>query len=260
MLINYDTGAAYEYTAAAFMARAGGPGDPGTILLNNTNYDSCYQYLYGQITPAGQTITGGADVLQNRLALASCYQDLRQDYNIYITKLNFEIWNIAETKFGGSSIWDCADSWHETILGIQPGIWKSSNMDTFNNLAGPLVYRVSMASPTQCGTAYPTGWLRTGATVLPAPLTGLIGIQSTTLAVTNVAGDGSIQAVGTNLNGKGARTNGQILFNTAANRSRRTTLPSAIRMGLVGSVGGGAHQPLFFALERITTPRARGGG
>jgi hypothetical protein len=213
-IIDYDSGAAYEYTAAAFGARAGAAGEPGTILLNNTNYDACYQYLYGQITQTGQAEPGGAVVLQNRVAFASCIQDLTQDFTIHTTKLVYEIWNAGETKFGNlGTIWDCADSWHETILGT-PGYWNSQNLSTFVNpnilLPGTeyLAYRVSTVVSTQCQSNYPAAWLP-GPKVAGNP--GLIGIQSTVLTVPAAGGD-VIQAVGTNLNGKGSRTNGVIRF------------------------------------------------
>jgi hypothetical protein len=112
-----QTGAgAGQYGAYAFRAN----GSPGQLLrnaqrlkLNNAVYDRCPKYLQGQFSPTGAPVPGGG-TYATQLTAVSCTQDLRQDYELILTKLRFDVWNSAGTKFTGA--YECADSWHEVLL------------------------------------------------------------------------------------------------------------------------------------------------
>jgi hypothetical protein len=81
----------------------------GTIQLDggSRHYDACPLYNTTAFMPNGGTLgrltTGG-----NYLAVASCNQDLRQDYRVHTTKLLFNVWNSLEQSYTGS--YYCADS------------------------------------------------------------------------------------------------------------------------------------------------------
>ena len=210
-VMDFAGGSAYEYTGAAFYYWGGAPA-PALINgqvsqdlpLNGTVYDMCGKYLIGQFSPTGAVLTtnrGDAMFLQNRLVVSSCTQDLRQDYNIHVTKLNFDIWNAHETKFTGA--WDCADSWHETILGgkylvkgAQPQNFTAASLGT-----GAAYYRVEGQKSTQCDNI--AQWKQIDGTATKAEAVGLVGVQSTLIDL-----DGVVVAVGTNLNQAGTELTG----------------------------------------------------
>lgn len=120
-IINFESGQAAEYNATAFQAL--GPstltgtdlGSPGTLNLDNVEYDACANMLLGNFKPGGQyeEDAAGRDISSwNRVTLASCNQDLRQNYTPTITKLTWTFWNQDEQQRTGSH--ECADSWYET--------------------------------------------------------------------------------------------------------------------------------------------------
>jgi hypothetical protein len=114
-----SVGSALKYSAWAFWAlnaSGNGPaadntvmGTAGAIRLDGgpNDYDACPLYNAASFMPNGATLgrlaTGG-----NYLAVASCNQDLRQDYQLHTTKLLFTVWNSLEQSYGGS--YYCADS------------------------------------------------------------------------------------------------------------------------------------------------------
>lgn len=120
-VINWGSGQAYEYTAAAFQAL--GPstltgtslGTPGAINLDNVEYDACPNMLLGNFKPGGRTVVDASAVdisPRTRVTLASCNQDVRQAYTPTITKLTWTFWNQDEQQRTGTHT--CANSWFET--------------------------------------------------------------------------------------------------------------------------------------------------
>jgi len=112
---------AYRYNAWAFAARNAtglAPDDPtdmfgtpGILPLDGANtighYDACPAYNIQNFMGNGATL-GNVTLFENDLHVVSCYQDLRQDYVLHLTKLLFTIWNSKENSFEGT--YECADS------------------------------------------------------------------------------------------------------------------------------------------------------
>jgi hypothetical protein len=119
-------GGAPKYNAWSFVARnaAGLPqrdyvqqGTPGHLQLTGAGYgtyDACPSYNIVNFMPNGGALDGLATGA-NYLAVASCNQDLRQDYNLYLTKLKFTVWNSFEHSFTGA--YQCIDSVDRVYLG-----------------------------------------------------------------------------------------------------------------------------------------------
>jgi hypothetical protein len=116
---------AFRYNAWAFVAEAasGGAADrvimgaPGTLALSGSGastYDACPQYNIVNFMPGeGGTSGSGASLagvytIDNALTFVTCNQDLRQDFNLHLTKLQFTVWNSKEQSFSGS--YACVDS------------------------------------------------------------------------------------------------------------------------------------------------------
>jgi hypothetical protein len=110
---------AFKYNAWSFIARgsSGLPaadgtfqGTPGVLILNGLGpytYDACPVYNIANFMPNGATL-GYLHTIDNDLSFASCKQDLRQDYQLHLTKLQFTVWNSAEVSFTGA--YKCVDS------------------------------------------------------------------------------------------------------------------------------------------------------
>jgi len=120
-----DTGS-FRYNAWSFVARnaEGLPernnviqGEPGRLLLTGGGagtYDACPAYNIAKFMPNGATL-GGLTTISNALTVVSCNQDLRQDFVLNLTKLQFIVWNSNEISFTGAFI--CVDSVHTVALG-----------------------------------------------------------------------------------------------------------------------------------------------
>ena len=109
---------AYRYNAWDFTARgASGPaadntvqGTAGDLQLTGGGagtYDACPLYNLASFMPNGATLSP-VTTFDNDLAVISCNQDLRQDYFLHTTKLQFTTWNSNENSFTGS--FQCVDS------------------------------------------------------------------------------------------------------------------------------------------------------
>lgn len=197
-VIDFAAGTAYQYAAAAFYNRT--TTDAGKLILDGANYDKCPQYLIGQFSPVQDpegidTSKGNFTVLSNRLAIANCRQDLRQDWIPHITKLQFDVFNGFETKFTGS--WECADSFHVTYLGANTNLtakppiplvrWAVPGNFRYSTLGTKAAYfRVEGVKSTQCDNV--TIW----GTGFKSEATGLIGVLS---SVTTVEGQPAAVAV-----------------------------------------------------------------
>ncbi len=191
-------GWAYQYRPYAFFAPTGADfstlGTPGLINLNGTEYDSCPLYQVATFWPAGVRI-GEMQVLVNRLTVASCAFDLRQDWYPSLTKLQFDVWNSDETKFSGA--FECADGWHETSLVDVDAASQNFALDTLRTDVAR--YRVQAVKSQQCPESQAAG---------------ILGVQSTWLAFGRDQVTGA-DAVGTNLTAAG-KLAGKVLWDPDA--------------------------------------------
>jgi hypothetical protein len=201
--IVYSGGQAAEYNAWAFEAVEGGrtttntgntltqPADPTLLLgsaelaLDGKMYDSCPVQLLGSYFPGGANRT--------QITIAGCNQDLRQDRQIFETKLNYTFWDADENAVTGW--YECADSWYERALTGVNGI-DGANMDS------PIAYfRVYGAPSNVCtGTTQNAGLLGVKLE-WSAPVAGSIAQQPQRLR-------------GSNLIGRGEYTGGWIKYDT----------------------------------------------
>jgi hypothetical protein len=153
-VMNFGTAQAYEYTAWAFQAM--GPatdtgkvlGSPGVLNLDNAEYDACPNTIVGDFIPAGAPPIGGNFT---QLTLASCNQDLRQNYTPTITKLTYTFWNQDEMARTGNHA--CANSWYETFLPAANHNWL--NHATYQSLGTAAAYfRIETTADTSiCGAS-----------------------------------------------------------------------------------------------------------
>lgn len=122
-----DVKSAFQYNAWRFVARnmRGLPadpytvqGEPGKIKLNGMggHYDGCPAYNTAEFMPNGAEL-GPVKTKENDLAVVSCNQDLRQDFDWHLTKLSFDVWNSREQSFHTS--WVCVDSVNFVPLGYK---------------------------------------------------------------------------------------------------------------------------------------------
>jgi hypothetical protein len=174
---NYQDGnnGAVQYNAWAF--RYNGTTSPianGTLVLNGTTaYDSCPKYLFGQFFVKGTTPAGMGQVGDTQINISTCQQDLRQDYNWNVTKLQFDIYKRNEDRLTGA--YECANSYFEDYLsGIDTG---SQN---FASLKGYGYYRVSGVYSTQCNGYNKVAYQPSDVPVT-STATGLVGVQTTYL-------------------------------------------------------------------------------
>ena len=177
---------AFKYNAWAFAARCtacpGGlaadntvQGTPGQLVLSgggDGTYDACPLYNIVNFMPNGATLAP-VTTLDNDLAVMSCNQDLRQDYVIHETKLQFTVWNEFENSFTGS--YYCADSVSSVPLSSQDGLGlvNASNFDYSTLRTANARYQVQGVSSSQCPGSENAGLLgvATASTAI-APDTG----------------------------------------------------------------------------------------
>ena len=154
---------AYRFNAWAFAARPsfesavglpdGVPGDrsapAGTLILDGAaNYDACPALNQANFIPNGATFQN-LTTLENDLRGVGCYQDLRQDFVVHLTKLLFTVWNSAEQDFTGT--YACVDSVFTVPL-------ANTNTNLTNNTAFDYTtlqtfnahYQVSGIASNQC--------------------------------------------------------------------------------------------------------------
>jgi hypothetical protein len=177
---NTDAGQAkhaFSYNAWAFTAEGAPPdytviGTPGRLDLSGGGlgtYDACPQYNIGTFMP-GKGDNGGAGsrlgvppaslyTSQNALTVVSCNQDLRQDFVLHLTKLQFTVWNANGESFTGS--YACVDSV------AQLGGPEGSAVDVINgsNFTRPTLrtdnarFQVQGIASTQCAGSENAGIL-----------------------------------------------------------------------------------------------------
>jgi len=168
---------AHRYNAFAFMARAtvGQPADgtiqgvPGQLVLSGNGdgtYDACPVYNIANFMPGGGPPLNDVSTIDNDLVVVSCKQDLRQDFVLHTTKLDFKVWNAHENSFTGSYL--CVDSVASFAIGTSGGnvspVKNPTNFDFSTLQTRNARFTVqgifsSVCDPTIFGTTEPTGLL-----------------------------------------------------------------------------------------------------
>jgi hypothetical protein len=167
-----QTKQAFRYNAFAFAARCtlcpGGLATDGTIqgtagdlvLSGNGDgtYDECPAYNIVNFSPNGATV-GPLATIDNDLAVISCDQDLRQDFTLNLTKLQFTVWNEFENSFTGS--YQCVDSVNFVPLSASDNsaLLNPSNFDFSTLRTANARYQVAGVASTQCAGSRPAGLL-----------------------------------------------------------------------------------------------------
>ncbi len=191
-------GSAVKYSPWSFWALdSNGPatdnswmGTAGNIQLTGAPgaYDACPLYNTTSFMPNKGTL-GSITTNQNYLAVASCNQDLRQDYQIHTTKLLFNVYNAQEQGFSGSYI--CIDSIAFMPLGdSNTSLTNQTNFDYKTLGTANAMYDVQGIPSTQCTGSY------AGATSA-----GLLGVVASYAKISN----GTPAVLGSNLHSAGAQ-------------------------------------------------------
>jgi len=163
---------AYRYNAWSFIARDafGFPaldntiqGTAGDLQLTGANdgvsYDGCPGYNIVNFMPNGATLNG-VRTIDNDLSVVSCTQDLRQDFFLHLTKLQFSQWNVNENSFSGTFF--CADSVTTVQFGgadRTPGLVQGSNFDFSTLRTNDARYQVRGVASSQCPGSEVSGLL-----------------------------------------------------------------------------------------------------
>ena len=174
-------------------------GTPGTLILDGNGpgtYDACPVYNTTSFMPNGATL-GDLHTFDNTLSVVSCNQDLRQDFNLHITKLKFDVWNSHQASFGGA--FACVDS--VASLDLQngtPGLVNGNNFEVSTLRFADAQYRVQGVASTQCQ----------GSNGLQSENVPLLGIATASVAGLNSGAD---EEIGGNLHAAGMAT-GTILW------------------------------------------------
>jgi len=194
---NATEGTAYEYNSWNFKASGavGDPvGTPGRLDLDGHSYDDCPEYLLGQFSPDG---AGNASIFfaDTTLTVATCRQDLRQDFVLHFTKLSFDVFNEEETKFTGA--YQCIDSfWEGALEGVQFAGSQFSLNTLGTNSAKYRVHGIASAQcdpPTLPGKTAPVGLLGSQVVDIFSKINGTEAEGGTTLNYSGHQGDGSIE-------------------------------------------------------------------
>ncbi|HMK88497.1 MAG TPA: hypothetical protein VK446_02530, partial [Methylocystis sp.] len=122
-------------------------------------------FLGGTANPGGSPVPV-IGALDNAVSFSSCQQDLRQDFALHPTKIQFETWNSEETDHGLS--WFCADSVETIPLDDENTyLYNPSNFDFGSGGILPSSqpgirtpdarYLAVGVASTQCSGSYNTG-------------------------------------------------------------------------------------------------------
>jgi len=142
-------------------------GTPGKLLLTGAGtgtYDACPQYNIANFMP-GEGVSAGSGstlgpiyTLDNDLEVVSCNQDLRQDFVLHLTKLQFTVWNSKEQSYTGA--YACVDS--TAKVGLDPLDPLSTGVHDVANFTEPALttpnarFQVQGVASTQCPSTPPT--------------------------------------------------------------------------------------------------------
>lgn len=185
-------GYVYEYPALGIpaMSAAGAPGEganvgqAGVIRLDGLEYQPCALYQTGLFAPTGSSGGRGVTYSDNRLAVATCDQDLTGESEVS-TKLAFVVWNADGVKF--SNAYECIRYVEEFALSsvdVNPQFFTRSVL-----LTDVARFTVMGAASNDCGGATSTGIAAVKKTEVTYA-TGQRRLYSTTLRGAGVsAGD-----------------------------------------------------------------------
>jgi len=163
--------------------------------LNGHEYDNCPEWLIGQFSPDGttdvsKTITFGPETT---LTVATCKQDLRQDFTDHYTKLQFDVFNEEETKFTGA--YQCIDSFWEGDL---RSVFAGSQFAPETLGTRSAKYRVRGIASKQCDPKIypniePVGLLGSQVVDIFSLINGTQAEAGTTLSYSGTRDDGFIE-------------------------------------------------------------------
>mgnify|MGYP001266375235 CR=1 FL=1 len=219
-----QTKQAFKYNAWAFAARGTGPGGlandnvvqgtAGTLWLTGGGagtYDACPLYntaLFmpngAYLGPSGYSIT----TLDNDLAVSSCNQDLRQDFNVHLTKLQFTVYNEIETGFTGA--YDCVDSTQDVGLSYADNSYlvAAQNFDYSTVRTANARFRVQGVASTQCSLTVPNPVNPSTNIIIKSENAGLLGVITSSLGIDSSYED---QEIGNTTQGAGTEV-GYVLW------------------------------------------------
>ena len=218
---------AFRYNAWAFAARGNsGPSTadgtvipgPGKLLLTGGGwgtYDACPLYNTANFMPNGSYLGPQYNVLytlDNDLAVSICNQDLRQDFNLHITKLQFTTWNELENSFTGAYV--CADSTDDEGLSYSDNSYlvDSGNFD-FGTLGTPNArFQVQGVASTQCFVTIPNPANPSTNIIINSENTGLLGVLTSSIGLNYSSED---QEIGSTTQGAGTEA-GYVLWDPNA--------------------------------------------
>jgi hypothetical protein len=199
-----QTSQAFRYNAWAFAARCSGTGCVGGLAADNTvqgtagrlsltgggngTYDACPLYNIANFMPNGSYLGPSGYSLRtidNDLAVASCNQDLRQDFNVHITKLQFTVWNEIENSFTGA--FQCVDS--TDFVGLSyadnESLVNPHNFD-YSTLGTPNArFQVQGVKSTQCALIVPNPAKPSTNIIIPSENAGLLGVLTSSTVVSS---------------------------------------------------------------------------
>ncbi len=172
---------AYRYNAFAFAAEsstglaANGTvmGVPGHLVLSGAGagtYDACPQYNIANFMPGegatpgvGGSRLGNIYTIDNDLTTVSCNQDLRQDWVLHLTKLQFTVWNSKEQSYTGA--YACVDSTNQVPLNVIDEEEGGVVVHDITNFSEPTLttpnarFQVQGVASTQCPGSESAGLL-----------------------------------------------------------------------------------------------------
>jgi len=164
-----DQQSVFRYNSWAFVARnaTGLPqsdnarqGVPGILVLSGDGagtYDACPIYNIGLFMPNG-AVLGDLTTHRNALTVVSCNQDLRQDYQLNLTKLQFTVWNSKEQSYTGAYI--CVDSVNSVYLTPENTFLKNGGNFNYTTLRTQNArFIVRGVASTQCPSSKASGLL-----------------------------------------------------------------------------------------------------
>ena len=196
----------FRYNAWGFAARSAtglAPdntimGTPGTLVLNGGgagSYDACPQYNVANFMPNGATLDSLTTV-DNDLSVVSCNQDLRQDFLLHLTKLQYSVWNANENSFSGS--YQCVDSVVTASLSSADNslLVAPSNFDYATLRTANARFQVNGVVSTQCPGSEKAG---------------LLGVLASSVGINNTGED---QELGSTTQGAGTNS-GFVLWDPA---------------------------------------------
>jgi hypothetical protein len=195
-----QTKQAFRYNAWSFIARnaAGLPqadnviqGTPGLLALTGGlagTYDACPAYNIASFNPNGAVDPAGITrTVDNGLSVVSCNQDLRQDFRLHLTKLQFTVWNANENSFTGA--FECVDS-VQTIDDVDSAALVNGTNFDFATLRTPNARaQVQGVASTQCPISFFPGPGLPPITVPATENAGLLGVITSSLGITDEVGE-----------------------------------------------------------------------